>query len=109
MRKKGQSLLEFLMIFVILILILKSLFFMLYLLYGKVWAEHHLYQSLICQAKGMPPQTCSDQALRQITKQISIGDFSDFKTMNKNHIWKGETKWNINSFNIAIKQQLHLP
>ena len=106
--KKGQSLIEATLLSFVLILSIKGFFILFWMIVNLLWAEHQLYQGLICRAEKRPLSICETRVLNQIQKLNLTGKWSNLKITERNQQWKGFIKWKFYKWTFLVKSQLHL-
>ena len=109
MERGGQSGMEFLCVFLGLILLLKGVMIVFHLTAGSLWMDHQLYQNLICLAEGRPPALCQKALMRNIKTISPAGAISHLRTGSELNRWKGEIKWTLYGISLQRRQKLVLP
>ena len=109
MERGGQSALEFLCVFLGLILLLKGVMIVFHLTVGSLWMDHQLYQNLICLAEGQPPALCQKALIRNIRKISPVGTISHLRTGSELNRRQGEIKWTLYGIPLQRRQKLVLP
>ena len=107
--KKGQSLIEFMILSLALISLIKGILILFWIFISLIWIEHHLYQGLICSAQQKNINFCKNLSLQQIKKLNHLGVIKSLKLTHFKKHWKGEAQWHFYKQNFFIRQSLSLP
>ena len=107
---KGQAIVETIISLplVFTCLILSLLFF--YIHVQHLWTDHHLYQALICLAKGQSTKACKDELIKKTKTFLWMGRLTNIqlhKILNKKQ-WKGRLTWESLYWRLDFKKQIHL-
>ncbi len=87
--------------------VLCFLFFHLHAQY--LWMDHHLYQSLVCLAKGKNKADCENQMERKIKKFLWAGKLKDIQFHKKGEKqWKGSFTWSAPFWRVRLTETLNL-
>ena len=105
----GQTILEFLALLALLIFSLKGGLLLLWILTGRLWLDHQLYQNLLCRAKGQAENICSERFLRESRKLVLKGQITDIKISRQRRLYKGSLVWNIKNLKIPVRQTFKTP
>ena len=100
--ERGQSLIEFFILFVFLGLCLPTLLSVSWLLIQKTWIEHQLYQAIVCMAEQHPKIHCESQLREKIKALGHLGELKSLSLSKK----KGELVWSFYKQDFTIKQNL---
>ena len=107
--QKGQSLVEFMILSLALISLIKGTLFLFWIVISLLWMEHQLYQGLVCAAQQKNLKACEAIALQEIKKLNPLGVIKSLKIRNLQKIWKGEILWSFYKKDFVIRQSLSLP
>ena len=105
----GQTILEFLALLALLIFSLKTGLILLWILTGRLWLDHQLYQNLVCRAKGQTEKICSARFLEESRKLVLKGRITDIKISRQRRLYKGSLIWKIKNLKIPVRQTFKTP
>lgn len=105
-KKSGQALIE-----ALLVLPLVCASFSVCLLFFHVhaqylWMDHHLYQALICLAKGK--KDCKDNMTKNIKSFLWVGQLNDIQFKTTENKWSGTFTWQTLFWKISFRKNLKL-
>ena len=107
---KGQAVVEALislpMIFTCLMLCL--LFFYVHI--QHTWADHHLYQALICMAQGQAKEKCKNQLIKNTKVFMRLGRLKNIQLRKSLMFsqWKGRLTYEGLFWKMDLTKQLNL-
>ena len=107
--QKGQSVIEFMIISLAIISLIKGILILFWIFISLLWIEHQLYQGLICAAQQKNINLCERITAQQIKKLNSLGVIKSLKLKKFKKDWKGKAQWSFYKKNFFIKQSLSLP
>lgn len=88
---------------------IKLMIFVFWVATNVLWAEHHLYESLICFAENRKQQVCKAKLVSQINILNKTGEFKNIKMKVFGNKWKGAMDWKFYKLNIPIRSNFKLP
>ena len=106
---RGQTILEFLAMLALLIFSLKGGLLLLWILTGRLYLDHQLYQLLVCRAKGQTENICSARFLKESRKFVLKGKITDIKISRQRRLYKGSLIWNVTNLKIPVRQTFKTP
>ena len=106
--KKGQSLVEALIVSLGLIAVTKIILVLFWIFVSLIWMEHQLYQGLICSAQQRNHRDCEQKVLNQIRRLNRLGKIQSVKIKEFKQEWRGEIQWIFYEKVFFIKQSLSL-
>ena len=109
MKPNGQSVIEVLCVCLSLILILKALFIVFWLTAGSLWADHQLYQKLVCLAEGRSQTLCQERLTKNIQLLPPMKTLVHSQIEKRKNLWTGKIQWSLYGIRKNNHQQLRLP
>ena len=109
MKKKGQSLMEMLVVSVLFISLIQIIFILFWIFVSRMWIEHQLYQGILCVARQQKPSVCKLMVLQKIYTLNPVGRVKEIRIRQIHTEWKGYVRWRIYRSFFFIQQTVRLP
>lgn len=106
-RKKGQAILEFIVLLSIYVFVIFSVFQISWILGVRSYLNQQLYESLFCMAKGNTEAHCKKEIRRKSSFVLFWGKIKNIHLKGDKKKWIGSLE--IQPWNIKLKRILQIP
>ena len=106
--KRGQAIIEMLVILLFLTSILFSILQLSFIFGARSYVNHQLYQALICMAHAEPLRRCKKELIKESEKFLVWGKIKNIRITGGKTKWKGKLILEIYPWKIKIKQNINL-
>ena len=105
-KKSGQALIETLLILPLICACFSVCLLSFHVHAQYLWMDHHLYQALICLAKGK--KDCKDNMTKKIKSFLWAGSLNNIQFKTTENKWSGTFTWQTFLWKIPFKKHLKL-
>lgn len=107
--KRGQSILEFVVLALPLSVVLFFIFQSVFIMAGRSYFDHLLYESLFCMARGKSVFYCKNSLIKNGEFFLKGSQLKNIQLTEFNKKYSGSLIWRVKPWRIQLKKTLKVP